>query len=132
MHYHDQMNQISLDFDKCTARDLEGMTEQCFDNLPFGTIRLDRHGTVKVFNAWEVKLARRKQSSVIGKNFFIDIAPCTDVAEFRGCLDEMSPQGITTRSFDYAFHFPWGSRAVRVRFLVTSVDERWVFITDVT
>lgn len=108
------------------------MTEQSFDSLPFGTIMLDRHGVIKVFNRWEAVLARRKQASVIGKNFFSDVAPCTDVAEFRGRLDELSPEGIATRVFDFVFHFPWGKRSVRVRFMVNSADERWVFVTDVT
>lgn len=125
------MTRTAINFDNVTAQHLEAMTEQSFDTLPFGTIMLDRHGTIKVFNQWEATLARRKQASVIGKNFFRDIAPCTDVMEFRGRLEEMSPEVMPTRLFDFVFNFAWGKRAVRVRFMVNSQDERWVFITDV-
>jgi photoactive yellow protein len=126
------MSKTSINFQNVTTQDLTAMTEKSFDTLPFGTIMLDRHGTVKVFNQWEATLARRKQASVIGKSFFRDIAPCTDVAEFRGRLDEMSPDGMATQLFDFVFDFAWGKRAVRVRFMVNSIDERWVFVTDVT
>jgi len=111
---------------------VRALTKHDFDELPFGTIQLNRYGTIKVYNRWEAELARRKQEKVIGKNFFRDIAPCTDVAEFRGRLDSMSHDGLATQIFDFVFRFPWGQRAVRVRFMVASEDERWVFVTDVT
>lgn len=126
------MKSTTQNFDEMTSEEVQGMTKEAFDALPFGTIRLDRHGTISVFNRWEAHLAHRKQAAVIGKNFFRDIAPCADVAEFRGRLEEMCRDGITTQIFDFVFSFPWGQRAVRVRFMIASEDERWVFITDVS
>lgn len=108
------------------------MSQEAFDALPFGAIRLDRYGKVVAYNRRESLIARRKPESVIGKNFFHDIAPCTDVAAFRGRLDAMPTNKPSTHVFDFEFDFPWGRRAVRIRFIVESADERWVFVTDVT
>jgi len=119
-----------LDFQEPNLKDLRGIPREQFDALPFGVIQLDRDGTVKTYNRWESELARRKVETVIGKNFFRDVAPCTDVAAFRGRLDALPPG--SSYVFDFEFDFPWGRRAVRVRFHIESADERWVFVTDVT
>jgi len=98
--------------------------------LPFGMIRLDAAGVVKAYNEWEARLARREARDVIGKNFFTDVAPCTNVASFRGKLDELAVSGDKTYIFDYDFLFPWGTRRVRIRFVIESMDERWVHVTN--
>jgi photoactive yellow protein len=117
--------------EQITSQDLADISPADFDTMPFGMIRLDRHGIVKTFNEWEAKLARRVAQDVIGKNFFKDVAPCTDVADFRGKLDELAASGEKTYIFDYEFLFPWGIRRVRVRFVIESDDERWVLVTNV-
>ena len=118
--------------EQITSRDLTNTSPSEFDAMPFGMIRLDRAGVVKTYNEWEAKLARRTAQDVIGKNFFTDIAPCTNVTEFRGKLDQLAASGDKTYIFDYDFAFPWGTRRVRVRFVVESDDERWVLVTNVT
>lgn len=118
--------------EQITSDDLAQLAPSDFDSLPFGMIRLDRAGTIQVYNAWEARLARRNPKEVVGKNFFTDIAPCTNVTEFRGKLDALAENGQKTYIFDYDFSFPWGARRVRIRFVVDSVDERWVLVTDAT
>lgn len=120
-----------VSIEQATAKDLLEMSGSDFDAMPFGMIRLDRHGVIKAYNHWEAKLARRNASDVIGKNFFTDIAPCTNVIEFRGKLDEMVNGPTKSHVLDYSFPFPWGVRRVRVRFIVESADERWVLVTNV-
>jgi hypothetical protein len=100
-------------FEQVKTNELRGMSRDEFDCLPFGAILLDREGNVRAYNRWESRMSRREPDKVVGKNFFLEIAPCTHV-------------------FDYHFNFPWGRRAVRIRFLVESQDERWVFVTDLT
>lgn len=114
-----------------TSQDIAKMSQTEFDSMPFGMIRLDQHGVIKAYNAWEGRLARRDPKEVIGQNFFTDIAPCTNVASFRGKLDELANTHSKGHVFDYKFAFPWGTRKVRVRFVVESPDERWVLVTSV-
>lgn len=122
---------MTADIEQLTTRDIDKMLPAEFDAMPFGMIQLDRAGVVKTYNAWEAQLARRKPSEVIGKNFFTDVAPCTNVAEFRGQLDALCASGGKSYIFDYDFSFPWGRRRVRVRFVIESNDERWVLVTNV-
>lgn len=117
--------------EQLTSQDIGTMSSAEFDAMPFGMIKLDREGVVKSYNSWEAQLARRKASEVIGKNFFTDVAPCTNVAEFRGQLDALCAAGGKSHIFDYDFAFPWGRRRVRVRFVIESTDERWVLVTNV-
>jgi len=116
--------------EQITSSDLTQLKPAEFDALPFGMIRLDAAGVVKAYNEWEARLARREARDVIGKNFFTDVAPCTNVASFRGKLDELAVSGDKTYIFDYDFLFPWGTRRVRIRFVIESMDERWVLVTN--
>lgn len=124
------MGAQSLAFEHVTLTELRGLSSDGFNELAFGAILLDRHGVIRSYNRWESQMARRRPESVIGKNFFLDVAPCTDVSTFRGRFDGMELG--STHVFDFAFDFPWGRRCVRIRFLVESDDDRWVFVTDVT
>jgi photoactive yellow protein len=119
-------------FEQVSSNDLAAMSPDEFDGLAFGVIQLDRDGVIKAYNRWEATLARRSASTVLGRNFFLEVAPCTNVAGFRGHLDRIAAAGKGAYVFDFEFLFPWGKRLVRIRFLVESVDERWVFVTDVT
>jgi photoactive yellow protein len=119
-------------FEQIGSRDLKGLSPEEFDAMAFGAIQLDQAGNITAYNRWEANLARRNPKEVIGKNFFKDIAPCTDVAAFRGRLDALAERGETTYLFDFDFAFPWGLRRVRIRFLIEPDGHRWVFVTDVT
>jgi len=119
-------------FEQIGSRELKELSPEDFDAMAFGAIQLDQEGKVLAYNRWEANLARRKPSDVIGKNFFKDIAPCTDVAAFRGRLDNLAAKGESTYLLDFDFAFPWGKRRVRVRFLVEPDGNRWVFVTDVS
>lgn len=117
--------------EQATAEALHELSGADLDAMPFGMIRLDRNGVIKAYNQWEAKLARRNANDVVGKNFFTDIAPCTNVIEFRGKLDELVNGPTKSHVLDYSFPFPWGIRRVRVRFVVESADERWVLVTNI-
>jgi photoactive yellow protein len=56
---------------------LESYDDTALDELPFGVICLDEHGTIVQYNLAEARLARLDRSRVLGKDFFRQIAPCT-------------------------------------------------------
>lgn len=68
-------------------------------------------------------------AEVLGQNFWANVAPCTDVASFRGRLDALAQKGGGTESFDFDFMFPWWRRSVRIRILVNR-EARWVFVNE--
>lgn len=109
---------------------LHAMGRDDYDALAFGVIELDRNFAVRNYNRPESLLARRKVEDTIGKDFFGEVAPCTNNAGFRGRIEALmaSAEGGDVR-FDFVFLFPWGRRNVRVRALRGGPNLCWVFVT---
>jgi photoactive yellow protein len=110
---------------------IEGFGEQQLDQLPFGAIRLDRNGTILSFNQAEEKLSGRTKENVIGKDFFTDVAPCTNVQEFAGRFQEGVRTGNLHVVFPYVFDYKMDPRNVWVTLFYSNVtDTAWVFVRD--
>lgn len=89
------------------------------DSLPFGYIALAPDGTVRKYNRYEADLARKDPQEVLGKNFFREVAPCTQVREFEGRFREFAAgdHPEPTLSFDFEFAFRHGAQKVRIGFV---------------
>jgi photoactive yellow protein len=99
--------------------------------LPFGAIRLDSEGKILSYNAAEAKLADRDPKKVVGKNFFTEVAPCTNVQEFAGRFHEGFAAKDLNAVFPYRFLFPTGHIDVWVRlFYSQSTGSAWVFVSQ--
>jgi len=99
--------------------DLSALTAADIDALPFGYIALAPDGTVRKYNRYEADLARRDPQEVLGRNFFRDIAPCTQVREFEGRFRDLvsGAHGEPTLTFDFEFSFRHGAQKVRIGFV---------------
>lgn len=107
---------------------LDGWGERELDRLPFGAIQLAPDGTVLQYNRYEEDLARRRASEVIGKNFFTEVAPCTDVRDFSGRFREGVAAGRLHVTFDYVFAFE-PPKPVRVTLWYSdATGTGWVFV----
>jgi photoactive yellow protein len=85
------------------------------DAYPDGVITLARDATILRFNRSEAELARRNADDQIGKNFFVDVAPCTAVKEFQGrfiAFAKGTASGV--ERFDFTFRFAWGLQDVGI------------------
>jgi photoactive yellow protein len=110
---------------------IQNYTEPELDKLPFGAIRLDREGTILSFNKAEVDLSGRTKERVLGKNFFADVAPCTNVQEFAGKFREGVVTGRLHTVFPYIFDYEMEPRHVWVTlFFSNETDTAWVFVRD--
>ncbi len=108
---------------------VDSMTESELDQLPHGAIQLSTDGRVLKFNAYESKLANLKKESVIGKNFFKEVAPCTDVQEFYGRFRAGVDQKNLHENFRYHFAFKQNPRDVTVTLFYSGItDSVWVFV----
>ena len=85
------------------AAELSAMTLDELDALPYGAIKLDREGRVLGYNAAEAELTGREPARVVGRNFFTEVAPCTQVREFHGRFAELVEHGAVNREFDFTF-----------------------------
>lgn len=110
---------------------IQSLGENELDRLPIGAIRLDKEGKILSYNQTEADLAGRKKEAVIGKNFFTDVAPCTNVQEFAGKFREGVRQGSLHTVFPYIFDFQMDPRNVWVTlFYSNETDTAWVFVRD--
>lgn len=85
--------------------DLDEMDGEALDALPFGVIQLTDNGMICFYNRAEAEMAGRDPARTIGKNFFRDVAPCSDVPQFRGRFDEGIRHGILDETFIFNFDF---------------------------
>jgi photoactive yellow protein len=97
--------------------DVFDLTRDQLDELPYGVITLARDGRIMRYNRVEAALARRPAEAAIGLNFFVDVAPCTNVAGFRGRFDAFAqPRDSAFERFDFSFAFRWGREDVSITF----------------
>lgn len=104
-----------MNFDSPTLlNDLETATPAALDAAEFGIIRMNHDGETLAYNAYESRLSGLSSDGVLGKNFFTQVAPCTNnfmVAErYRepGALDDL---------LAYVFTYKMKPTKVRLRLL---------------
>ncbi len=108
---------------------LAGISDEQFNDLAFGAIQLDGKGVITKYNAMEGAITGRDPASVIGKNFFTEVAPCTDSMEFRGRFNIGVQSGELNVIFEYVFDFNMKPTKVQVHMKKALVDDAyWVFV----
>lgn len=100
-----------------------------YDRLPFGFITVDLDGNIVGFNAFETAYSGLREETVVGRNFFGDIAPCTSVREFEGRFRDMIQSGgEAVARFRYVFRFAGGERLVQVSMTFIASESRGIII----
>jgi photoactive yellow protein len=92
---------------------LAKMTSAEIDQLAFGAIQLDPIGTILQYNETEGAITGRSPSQVIGKNFFTEVAPCTNTPVFKGAFDKV----VKERGYvmlEYTFDYQMAPTKVKV------------------
>lgn len=108
---------------------IDNLKEKELDALPHGAIQLDAKGKILKFNLFESQLAHLDKKTVIGKNFFKDVVPCTDVKEFHGRFEKGVALKKLHEKFRYHFAFKQSPRDVLVTLFYSDItDTVWVFI----
>lgn len=99
---------------------LDQMDQQTMDQVDFGVIRMDRNGVIKAYNAYEQELSGNQLSEVLEKDFFKQIAPCTNnfmVAEKYHSDQELDEE------IDYVFTYRMQPTKVKLRMLANPEEE---------
>lgn len=79
------------------------LSRQDLDALPYGVIRLDDEGRILGMNPAERSAAG--VNGLVGKNFFSEVAPCTDVQEFHGRFESFLGSSERLREFNFTYRF---------------------------
>ncbi|MGF1455948.1 MAG: photoactive yellow protein [Alphaproteobacteria bacterium] len=116
------------------SKDIENslatMDTEALDNLAFGAIQLDGKGTIIKYNQTEGEICNRDPKEVIGRNFFTDVAPCTNTRGFKGKFDEGVSSGKLNTLFQYTFDYNMKPTRVNVHLKKASNhdDRYWVIV----
>jgi photoactive yellow protein len=93
---------------------LESVPLDGIDNLGFGLVVMDRDGRVIGYNRAESELSGLPADGVIGRNFFVEIGPCTNnylIAQRYQDSEDLDEQ------LDYVFTYRMAPTPVRLRLL---------------
>ncbi len=104
-----------------TASQLQ-LLSHLFDYLPLGLVVLDRQGRVVVYNRMEEQLAARSRSSVIGTEFFRDVAPCMNVRELGIEFATKIGRETFDSTVELSVPFPHHEHVRDVRVRLSSLD----------
>lgn len=108
---------------------LSSMKEGDLDNLAFGAIQLDADGNILQYNAAEGDITGRDPKAVIGKNFFKEVAPCTDSKDFSGRFKEGVKNGDLNTMFEYTFDYQMQPTKVKVHMKkALAGDSYWILV----
>lgn len=108
---------------------LSQMAPDEINSLPFGVIKVDRKGKILVYNAAEGMISGRDPARVVGRNFFREIAPCTNRAGFLGRFVEGLKTGKLDTQFKYLFDFRMRPTMVSVHLRSSYHDDNvWIVI----
>lgn len=98
------------------VENLYDLSESDLDRLPVGAVALDASGRVTSYNIAEQQMSGRTRQQVLGRNFFTEVAPCTNVRELAGRWREMATAAVDDRAeAEFVFRFDQGARLVTLR-----------------
>jgi chemotaxis family two-component system sensor kinase Cph1 len=93
------------------------LTTGDLDELPYGIIVVDPTGVVVAYNRAEAKATGFARERVVGRNFFSDVAPCTQVKMFQGRFERFVAQKATSvEPFEFVFPFAGAPQRVSILF----------------
>lgn len=118
---------------KFGSDDIDNTMAQLGDNrvndLAFGAIKLDKDGNILVYNEAEGAITGRDPKAVVGKNFFTEVAPCTNQPQFQGAFAKGVTEGNLNTMFEYVFDYEMSPTKVKVHMKESlSKDGYWVFV----
>lgn len=107
---------------------LSMLADDAIDDLPFGAIRLNAEGIILGYNRFESRLSGLEPARVIGKNFFTEVAPCTNVQEFAGRFREGVQRGELHAVFPYIFSFSPPCQVTITMYVHRGTGNAWVLV----
>jgi photoactive yellow protein len=118
-----------IDFqDRDIAAKVEALSVADRDSLPFGVIRTDAKGVVVFYSQTERTQSGYKSRPALGLNFFLDMAPCTNAAGFRGRIEAARARGMVDIEFGWIGDFSDRERELTVRVQNAADGGLWILI----
>lgn len=120
---------VSLSFDDDDIEEKAvNADEDTLNSVDFGIIQVDDNGTVQFFNEYESDLSGVDPSDAHGKNFFTELAPCSNNRLFRGRFKEGVRKGELDEQFTYTYTYKMRPTLVNVRLCRSDDGRNWIFV----
>jgi photoactive yellow protein len=110
------------------AGQVEAMSEEERDALPYGVIKLDASGVVEVYSRAEAELSGRKNRPAIGLDFFSEVAPCMASPDMRGRVEEAKARGSVDVEIGWIGDFKDPDGEIRIRVMSAADGGLWLFM----
>lgn len=108
---------------------LGSITRDELDSLDFGAVRVSDDGTIQMYNRYEANLAGLEPSAVEGKNFFTQVAPCTNNRLCFGKFKEGVSSGNLNAEMPYTFTYKLKPTNVQIHlYRDPASSSNWVFV----
>lgn len=108
---------------------LNSLSQAEIDALSFGAVKVDTNGQILMYNKYESELAHVPISTAVGRNFFTEVAICTNNRIFYGRFKEGMAKGELDYVFNYVFTYNMKPTNVVVHLLHDKPTKtNWVFV----
>ncbi len=108
---------------------LASLDQDSADREPFGIVKVDDSGTIEIYNRWEAEMAGVEQDRAVGKNFFTQIAPCTNNRLVFGKFRKGVEAGELDETVNYTFTYKMKPTNVVLHlFHDRGSKSNWVFV----
>ena len=115
--------------DNLMKEKLGKLSRQELDQLDFGVVKVDSTGKVLMYNKYESELAGVSPAVAEGKNFFTEVAPCTNNRLFLGKFKSGVAAKNLDSAFNYTFTYKMKPTNVVIHLLHTPSDNgNWILV----
>ena len=107
----------------------KGVSRDVADAQNFGIVQVGDDGTIQLYNRWEATLAGVTPAAAEGRNFFTQVAPCTNNRLVFGKFKDGVQKGQLDAEFNYTFTYKMKPTNVALRlFRHVPSATNWVFV----
>jgi len=111
------------------VRRLGNLDQATADTCDFGVVEVDDAGLIRVYNRWEQELAGINLQQAVGRNFFVEVAPCTNNRLFLGRFRQGVQTGAMDVGFNYTFTYKIRPTSVSIHMFRHAASQRnYVFV----
>jgi photoactive yellow protein len=108
---------------------LDGLAPDELDALDVGVIKVDGRGFVQFYSASESRFSGLPVERVLGRNFFRDVVPCTNVPAFYGRFADGVRRADLDAQFSFVFRFDPDLVRVAVQMAsAAEADRYWIVV----
>ena len=107
---------------------LKDMSEAALDAADFGIVKVDDEGVIAFYNTYESQLAGVAPEQAVGRNFFTQVAPCSNSRLFHGRFKQGIARGELDVQFIYTFTYKMRPTLLRARMYRDSAGHNWLLI----